>query len=777
MTTRHQARHLSNTSEALEDIESRIAWFRSDFKVDPERTDEINDRYLEIEEMCESVASELALKPELTSVTRHLMIRVSTLKSELEQVRNLHWSRQSDITPRTLRLDSDVVAGRDETVEVDLTVRPAIPGTPPTATSSLNQDMPHDIPQDDALTEFLNSFERPEKDDIDTRLIRQNEKIDTIQQAILQLSSKFDNVTSSDFKLGIQSEIESSQSQKLDVLSQQLETLIKNVESLSSSLTKISAQVDLNEITALAAESRTASLATILKNMNVEKPQPKRHVNASSNIPPSSGQQQSNTRQALDLAYNDRSAVSQTDPSRARIDSPDLAELLDTEPRLIRDLPPPMVPTAAPTTAVATPAAMEAPTNNLIQRLRRVTVRDIDKNISDRKLKDLISIDKPNAESLVSSIYASLERYSTVKYQNHLFLQSTSETLHLAEEWLPTHPRHTVPHDRCPYCASPGTQVDVRQELIQTAEMSLFKYEAAVIKSSTSKANLSGYREQDGILWYLGHLEDTAGTDTRDLDLLSFFDAQEFTSLLPVLRAEPPIFFSYLLYVHFNIRRYAGVELTRREILKKMYPIGGARRIVKKVRNDCSFSRKIAKKTVDLIMSHHSQPRTMIAPVFYNTMADIAYGFTAKIHVKARQTMRVHALVLVCILTLASNILVLKRNRSISETFYALMMQRVHELVLRPNKWGITNADPPKPDVIVLFTYQEAPLSDEWRLGRVVEMRKSDVCVKYVKSVNEDGTPILGFAARSVRNISIIVRDSEVNLNSNPKFEQYVQRE
>merc|ERR1711973_26660 len=222
MTTRHQARHLSNTSdevsretsptsgyietptgtgigtrltrpqrnageksknteivEALEDIEARIAWFRSDFKVDPERTDEINDHYLEIEELCESVASELALKPELTSVTRHMMIRVSTLKSELEQVRNLHWSRQSDITPRTLRLDSDVISGRNDTVEVDLTVRPTLPGTPPTASSSLNQDIPHDIPQDDALTEFLNSFERPEKDDIDTRLAKQNEKIDT----------------------------------------------------------------------------------------------------------------------------------------------------------------------------------------------------------------------------------------------------------------------------------------------------------------------------------------------------------------------------------------------------------------------------------------------------------------------------------------------------------------------------------------------------------------------------------------------------------------------
>ena len=59
-------------------------------------------------------------------------------------------------------------------------------------------------------------------------------------------------------------------------------------------------------------------------------------------------------------------------------------------------------------------------------------------------------------------------------------------------------------------------------------------------------------------------------------------------------------------------------------------------------------------------MKRHHFARTMIAPVFYNSMIDIAYGFPGQAYLKARKRVEIYALVIVCILSGATNILALE---------------------------------------------------------------------------------------------------------------------
>merc|ERR1711911_92800 len=97
-----------------------------------------------------------------------------------------------------------------------------------------------------------------------------------------------------------------------------------------------------------------------------------------------------------------------------------------------------------------------------------------------------------------------------------------------------------------------------------------------------------------------------------------------------------------------------------KEVSKKMFVPNALRKIVAKVRADCTTCRIIMRQTVELEMKKHKFPRTMLAPVFYNVMADIAYGFRGQPFKNARKRVDVYALVIVCLLTGATNIMALE---------------------------------------------------------------------------------------------------------------------
>ena len=50
----------------------------------------------------------------------------------------------------------------------------------------------------------------------------------------------------------------------------------------------------------------------------------------------------------------------------------------------------------------------------------------------------------------------------------------------------------------------------------------------------------------------------------------------------------------------------------------------------------------------------------MLAPPFYNIMVDIAYGFPGKAFKRARTKINIYALVIVCLMSGATNILALE---------------------------------------------------------------------------------------------------------------------
>ena len=211
----------------------------------------------------------------------------------------------------------------------------------------------------------------------------------------------------------------------------------------------------------------------------------------------------------------------------------------------------------------------------------------------------------------------------------------------------------------CPLCSNlEGPALASR--IWSMAEQYLFRQESKRVRQVTPRRRLEKYIAKDGVLYFSSRLAEENPFRFRDLDSVPFLDSQEIVGMLPVVLADSPIFFAYLLAVHTKIVPHAGVMTTMREISKKMLVLNAPRKLVAKVRADCVKCRIILRKTVELEMQRHKFPRTMIAPPFYNIMIDIAYGFPAQPFKNARRKINMYALVIVCLLTGATNIIALE---------------------------------------------------------------------------------------------------------------------
>jgi len=149
-------------------IQRDLEWYRDEYQVHPGNTSDINNQFITIEKACTELVKVVTLNPQLQSHSRSYLMRLTVLKSELEVIRNQHWSRQSDITPITLccrarSSDPRVFSGSGSLAQTprDVTVIQRRPVSPPTATSSTNSNQGNaSTHQDDALVAFLNSFEK-----------------------------------------------------------------------------------------------------------------------------------------------------------------------------------------------------------------------------------------------------------------------------------------------------------------------------------------------------------------------------------------------------------------------------------------------------------------------------------------------------------------------------------------------------------------------------------------------------------------------------------------
>ena len=114
------------------------------------------------------------------------------------------------------------------------------------------------------------------------------------------------------------------------------------------------------------------------------------------------------------------------------------------------------------------------------------------------------------------------------------------------------------------------------------------------------------------------------------------------------------------MWIHNKIKPHAGVETTIRDVCKKMKVPKGLRKLVKRITLDCMKCKSKRKQVSEVKMSTHNEMRTVLAPPFYATMADIAYGFKGRPYKGARKELKVYAIVIVCLLSGACNILAME---------------------------------------------------------------------------------------------------------------------
>jgi len=148
--------------------------------------------------------------------------------------------------------------------------------------------------------------------------------------------------------------------------------------------------------------------------------------------------------------------------------------------------------------------------------------------------------------------------------------------------------------------------------------------------------------------------------ETQDLDCLPFFDQTHLKKFLPVVLVGSEIFQSYLIYIHTIELTHMGVEATLRRFQERFYPVGHARAAIQKLRRACSKCRHMLKEVVALELADFPSVRTTIAPPFWAVQVDIAMSFRAKPTPKSKKAYPCSALVIVCLLTSATNILAIE---------------------------------------------------------------------------------------------------------------------
>ena len=220
-----------------------------------------------------------------------------------------------------------------------------------------------------------------------------------------------------------------------------------------------------------------------------------------------------------------------------------------------------------------------------------------------------------------------------------------------------THKKKGTPTSiECEYCEAHVS--DIYKNYREEAMEQLFRAESSRIKSILPQKKLNSFILKDNIFFYESRLNQEFQTEDIDADI--FFDQHEIKGLLPVVSADSDMFFSYVMYVHHVLRPHSGVEITLKEVCKIMMPINNPRKIIQAIRKDCPRCRLIAKKTVELRMMNHPSARTTLAPPYYISQMDTVFGFKAQVFKNARKTMKVYALIICCLLTGATNILVIE---------------------------------------------------------------------------------------------------------------------
>ena len=175
------------------------------------------------------------------------------------------------------------------------------------------------------------------------------------------------------------------------------------------------------------------------------------------------------------------------------------------------------------------------------------------------------------------------------------------------------------------------------------------------------KKDMKYYTLNNDILFYNGRLSNDQRISVHDLDMLDlkFLDSLDIRFHSPCIWPSSDIFYSYCVYVHTNLVIHGGVEATIQEICKRFYPIN-CRKIVATIINSCIKCKIIRKKALDQAMKNHSSIKLSFAPAFSLIMIDLAQHFNCKARHEGRQTVKIPALIVCCIVTGATAVYALE---------------------------------------------------------------------------------------------------------------------
>jgi hypothetical protein len=162
-------------------------------------------------------------------------------------------------------------------------------------------------------------------------------------------------------------------------------------------------------------------------------------------------------------------------------------------------------------------------------------------------------------------------------------------------------------------------------------------------------------------IWYSqSRLEKEGPTEVRDMDSLPFYDVADIKKVLPIVLTKSSLFKAHIAHVHDKATNHVGVENTLRTIKEFWLPIGGrVRAAILAYRKGCPNCRRRLKEVVRMELADFPSCRTVVAPPFYFIQMDIAMAFKAKPFKESRKSLTTHALVIVCLVSSATSILVL----------------------------------------------------------------------------------------------------------------------
>ena len=219
------------------------------------------------------------------------------------------------------------------------------------------------------------------------------------------------------------------------------------------------------------------------------------------------------------------------------------------------------------------------------------------------------------------------------------------------------HQRKKVNRTDCCFCT---TDPSIGLERLALNSILLAASKEAEDKTGVKKMEQL-YDQKDGVWYSSRRLEKEGHADLLDVDAVPFFDGLSIKKLVPVVLTESAIFAAYHAYVHDHVLDHSGVEATIGEIKRTMMPVGSSspRNLIRQYKKKCPKCRRRLKETIQKELADFPNCRTTVAPPFYYVQADIAMAFRAKPRNNSNKTFPCHALVLVCLTTSATSILVL----------------------------------------------------------------------------------------------------------------------